>query len=322
MTRNYIISIDLGGTKILSALINSENKIIAKDKVPTDIMNGKDGLIKTIVSSVNRILSENKVTLKEVKAISLGVPGTVNPYSGLISSAPNLGIKNFNIKEALLKYFSIPILLENDVNLAGLGIKNFEFAKDTHNMLVVFVGTGIGGALFFEGKLYRGSTFFAGEIGHIRVSSKGNLLGKDKNTTFETIASRTAIVRGIKSELKKGKKSILKEYKSPNKILKSKALADAVKKGDALAIKYVNKSAVVIGTVLGSITTLLNLDTIVLGGGVIEATGDFMLPKIKKSFKKAVLPEPGKVVKIIKTKLGDDAALFGGIALANEFLSE
>lgn len=322
MTRNYIISIDLGGTKILSALINSENKIIAKDKVPTDIMNGKDGLIKTIVSSVNRILSENKVTEKEVKAISLGVPGTVNPYSGLISSAPNLGIKNFNIKEALLKYFAIPILIENDVNLAGLGIKNFEFAKDTHNMLVVFVGTGIGGALFFEGKLYRGSTFFAGEIGHIRVSSKGNLLGKDKNTTFETIASRTAIVRGIKSELKKGKKSILKEYKSPNKILKSKALADAVKKGDALAIKYVNKSAVVIGTVLGSITTLLNLDTIVLGGGVIEATGDFMLPKIKKSFKKAVLPEPGKAVKIIKTKLGDDAALFGGIALANEFLSE
>lgn len=322
MTRNYIISIDLGGTKILSALINSENKIIAKDKVPTDIMNGKDGLIKTIVSSVNRILSENKVTEKEVRAISLGVPGTVNPYSGLISSAPNLGIKNFNIKEALLKYFSIPILIENDVNLAGLGIKNFEFAKDTHNMLVVFVGTGIGGALFFEGKLYRGSTFFAGEIGHIRVSSKGNLLGKDKNTTFETVASRTAIVRGIKSELKKGKKSILKEYKSPNKILKSKALADAIKKGDALAIKYVNKSAVVIGTVLGSITTLLNLDTIVLGGGVIEATGDFMLPKIKKSFKKAVLPEPGKAVKIIKTKLGDDAALFGGIALANEFLSE
>lgn len=320
MTKNFIISIDLGGTKILSALINSANKIVAKEKISTDIMNGKEGLIKAIVESVKKIMSDNEVSEREIKAICLGVPGTVNPYTGLISSAPNLGIKNFNIKEALLKYFSIPLLIENDVNLAGLGIKNFEFNKDTNNMLVVFVGTGIGGALFFEGKIYRGSSFFAGEIGHMKVNSKGNLLSKDKNSTFETIASRTAIVRDIKKELNKGKKSVLKEYKSPKKILKSKALADAVNRGDSLAIKYVNKSSATIGTVLGSLTTLLNLDTIVLGGGVVEAIGDFMLPKVKKAFKKSVLPEPGKVVKIVKTKLGDDAALFGGIALAEEFL--
>ncbi|NMB82087.1 MAG: ROK family protein, partial [Ignavibacteria bacterium] len=219
MTKNFIISIDLGGTKILSALINSANKIVAKEKISTDIMNGKEGLIKAIVESVKKIMSDNEVSEREIKAICLGVPGTVNPYTGLISSAPNLGIKNFNIKEALLKYFSIPLLIENDVNLAGLGIKNFEFNKDTNNMLVVFVGTGIGGALFFEGKIYRGSSFFAGEIGHMKVNSKGNLLSKDKNSTFETIASRTAIVRDIKKELNKGKKSVLKEYKSPKKIL-------------------------------------------------------------------------------------------------------
>jgi glucokinase len=187
-------------------------------------------------------------------------------------------------------------------------------------MLVVFVGTGIGGALFFDGKIYRGSSFFAGEIGHIKVDGRGNISTKSKSTTFELLASRTAIVRDIKKELKKGKKSLLAEYKSPKKQLKSKGLAAAVKKGDPTAVKYVNKASIVIGNVLGSLTTLLNLDTIVLGGGVIEAMHEFMIPEIKSAFQKSVLPEPGKFVKIVATKLGDDAAIYGGIALAEEFL--
>jgi glucokinase len=322
MPKNYIISIDLGGTKILSALIDVNNKIKSKEKIPTELINGKEGLVNSIVQSIKKVMKENEVTEREIKAISLGVPGTVNPYTGIISNAPNLGIKNFNIKEALLKHFSIPLLIENDVNLAGLGIKKFETGEETNNMLVVFVGTGIGGALFFDGKIYRGSTFFAGEIGHMKVNAKGNLLSKDKNSTFELIASRTAVVRDIKKELNSGKKSILKEYKSSKKLLKSKGLAFAVKKSDQLAVKYVSKSAVSIGTVLGSLVTLLNLDTIVLGGGVFEAMGDFMMPKVRKAFIKSVLPEPGKTVKIVQTKLGDDAAIYGGIALAEEFLNK
>lgn len=322
MPKNYIISIDLGGTKILSALIDGNNKIRSKEKIPTELINGKEGLVNSIVQSVKKVMKENEVSEREIKAISLGVPGTVNPYTGMISNAPNLGIKNFNIKEALLKHFSIPLLIENDVNLAGLGIKKFETGDETNNMLVVFVGTGIGGALFFDGKIYRGSTFFAGEIGHMKVNSKGNLLSKDKNSTFELLSSRTAIVRDIKKELKNGKKSILKEYESPKKLLKSRGLALAVKKSDPLAKKYVAKAAVTIGTVLGSLVTLLNLDTIVLGGGVFEAMGDFMIPKVRKAFNKSVLPEPGKAVKIVQTKLGDDAAIYGGIALAEEFINK
>lgn len=322
MPKNYIISIDLGGTKILSALIDGNNKIRSKEKIPTELINGKEGLVNSIVQSVKKVMKENEVSEREIKAISLGVPGTVNPYTGMISNAPNLGIKNFNIKEALLKHFSIPLLIENDVNLAGLGIKKFETGDETNNMLVVFVGTGIGGALFFDGKIYRGSTFFAGEIGHMKVNSKGNLLSKDKNSTFELLSSRTAIVRDIKKELKNGKKSILKEYESPKKLLKSRGLALAVKKSDPLAKKYVAKAAVTIGTVLGSLVTLLNLDTIVLGGGVFEAMGDFMVPKVRKAFNKSVLPEPGKAVKIVQTKLGDDAAIYGGIALAEEFINK
>lgn len=320
MASQFLISVDLGGTKILSALIDSRNKIISRVKIPTETEKGAEYLVESVAASIEKILNENNLKESDIKAVCMGVPGTVNPFSGEIGNAPNLDIKKFNIKKALGKKISIPVLIENDVNLAGLGIKKFELNKNVKNILVVFVGTGIGGALFFDGKLYRGSSFYAGEIGHMLVESKGKFATSSKRKTFELIAGRPAIVRDIRKGLNKGKKSILKEYISPQKQLKSKALSDAVSKADLLAIKYVGKSATAIGTVLGSITTLLNIDTIVLGGGVIEAMHRFMIPKIKKAFKNSVLTEPGKNVKIFETKLGDDAALYGGIALAEEFL--
>ncbi|MBA4407089.1 ROK family protein [bacterium] len=320
MVSQFIISVDLGGTKILSALINSNNEIVSRVKVATVVEKGNEYLVKSIAVCIKKLLEENKLSDKDVKAICLGVPGTVNPFTGIIGTAPNLGITNFNIKEALAKETAIPVLVENDVNLAGLGIKKFELGSGVKNMLVVFIGTGIGGAFFFDEKIYRGSSFFAGEIGHILVEPKGEFSTFSNRTTFELTASRSAIVRDIKRGLNKGKKSILKEYKSPKKQLKSRVLAEAVKKEDQLAVKIVGKAAATIGTVLGSITTLLNIDTIVLGGGVIEAMHEFMIPKIEKSFRESVLKEPGEFVKIFETKLGDDAALFGGVALAEEFL--
>ncbi len=320
MAPQFIISVDLGGTKILSALINSGNEIVSRIKISTDKEKGNKYLVKSIAGCIKKLLGENKLNEKDVRAVCLGVPGTVNPVTGLIGSAPNLGITEFNIKEALEEETAIPVLIENDVNLAGLGIKNFELGLDAKNMLVVFIGTGIGSALFFDGKIYRGSSFFAGEIGHIVVEPKGEFSAFSNRATLELRASRTAIVRDIKRGLNKGKKSILKDYKSPKKQLKSKALAAAVNKGDQLAVKCVGRAATTIGTVLGSLTTLLNIDTIVLGGGVIEAMHEFMIPKITEALKNSVLKEPGEIVRILETKLGDDAALYGGIALAEEFL--
>jgi len=320
MNNQYLISVDLGGTKILSALIDSKAQIVYRYKIPTEMSKGKNGLVISIAESISKVLSDNHLYENDIRAVCLGVPGTVNPSSGIIGNAPNLGIKNFNIKEALAKFISIPILIENDVNLAGLGIKKNEFKDAVKNMLVVAIGTGIGGALFFDGKIYRGSSFYAGEIGHMLVEPKGKLSSKSKSASFESAASRTAMVKEIQSEIRKGKKSILSEFKSPSKPIKSKNLQLAIKKKDSVAVKHVTKASKTIGTILGSITTLLNLDTIVLCGGVIEALDDFMMPIINKSFKKAVLEEPGKSVKVVATKLGDDAALYGGIALADEFL--
>jgi glucokinase len=316
--KNFTISVDLGGTKILSALLSDSNEIIDRYKLETDASKGAEFIVECIAASVKKIIEKNKIESDNIKAISLGVPGTVDPQSGFIGNAPNLSIKDYNIKQAVQKYFKIPVLLENDVNLAALGIKRFEFNNEVKNMLVVFVGTGIGGALIFDNKVYRGSTFFAGEIGHMKVEPNGKFSGSNSDTTFENLASRTAIVNSILKDIEKGKSTVL--LKASKTKIKSKSLAKAVADKDKVAIKHIDNACNVIGTVLGSITTLLNIDTIVLGGGVVEAMGEYILPKVEKAFKESVLEEPGKNVKILSTKLGDDAPLYGGVELANEFI--
>ncbi|MCU7494282.1 MAG: ROK family protein [Ignavibacteria bacterium] len=322
MKKEYIVSVDFGGTKILAALMSMEGEILAKAKVATRLDDGKRGLIEGLTQAIKDVIEQGNMKAQDIKAVSLGVPGSVNPFTGKIGTAPNLKVTNFNMKQELAKYIDIPILVENDVNLAALGIKNFELKGKGKNILVVFVGTGVGGALIFDNKLYRGSDFFAGEIGHMIVEKNGPKCGCGNKGCLEAIASRTAIVRDIKKEMKNKKSSKLYEILPKNKPIKSKGLALAVKKNDPIVIRELTKASGVLGTALANVTNLLNLDMIVLGGGVMESLSKFMVPKIKESFSKTVLSDAGRGVKIVATKLGDDAALYGGIVLASEINGE
>ncbi len=320
MKQEYIISIDMGGTKILAALIDSKNEIIFRLKKASKKKEKRIDYALTLSQMIFEILRKKKIKEQQVKAVCLGIPGSVNPITGHIGMAPNLDIKNYNVKEALQKYTKIPVFIENDVNLAALGIKNFGWGKDIKNLLVVFVGTGIGGGLIFNGEIYRGSSFYAGEIGHIIVDPSGPICGCGNKGCFEALASRTAIVRDILKEIRAGKKSVLAKYAKTRLQVKSKSLLQAVKKEDKLTIKHLNKACNLIGATLANINNLLNLDMIVLGGGVIEALEKFMMPRIKQSFKEHSLKVMLKNIKVLATKLGDDAALYGGIILAKEFL--
>jgi len=204
--------------------------------------------------------------------------------------------------------------------LGALGAHKFGEAKKSRNMLAVFIGTGVGGGIIIDGKIYRGSNYSAGEIGHVIVDKNGPVCGCGNKGCFETFASRSAIAKNIVAELKTKKKSILKKIISPNKPIKSRMLAAAVKSNDRLVIKHISNACDTIGLVLANSANLMNFDMIVLGGGLIEALDYFMLPKIKESFKKYAFKDASKNLKIIANNLGDDVALYGGIALAEEFL--
>ncbi|MCX7597214.1 MAG: ROK family protein, partial [Fischerella sp.] len=201
----------------------------------------------------------------QIVALCLGIPGSVNPYKGTIGIAPNLGLKNFDIKSNLEKLVKHKVLIENDVNLAALGIKEFGVGKNAKNMLAVAIGTGIGGGIIINEKIYRGSNFIAGEIGHIVIDKEGPICGCGKKGCFEAIASRTAIVRNIISDVKKlKKKSILEKQIKAGERIKSKSLLNAIENNDKVVIKRINESAETVGRTLGSINNLMNFDLIVL----------------------------------------------------------
>ena len=266
-------------------------------------------------------MSSSKLKKENITAVCLGVPGTVNPYTGVISFAPNLGIKNYKMKLELEKLIPYPVFMENDVNLGALGIKNYGVGKKSNNMLAVFIGTGIGGGLIIDGKIFRGSNFVAGEIGHVMVQKDGPKCGCGKKGCFEALASRTAIVNHIINDVKKNKqKSVLSELIKSNQRIKSGALRFAIERKDKVVINRITEACQIIGDVLGSVSNLMNFDMIVLGGGVIEALENYMMPIIKKEYKNHVLDASAKGVKIVSSKLGDDAAIYGGLALAEEFL--
>ncbi len=321
MQEKFIVSVDMGGTKMLVSVLNSKKGIIARQKKPTNVESGSKTYVKDIKELVEKVIASSKLKEKDIAAVCLGVPGSVNPKTGMIGIAPNLGIKNFNIKAKLEKLIPYPILLENDVNLGALGIKKFGVGKISDNMLAVFIGTGIGGGIIIDGKIYRGSNFVAGEIGHIVVRKNGPKCGCGKKGCFEAVASRQAIVKNIINDIKKSKmKSVLSDLVKSNTRIKSGSLKNAVEMKDRVVIQRLTESCEVIGEVLADVCNFMNFDMIVLGGGVIEALGDFMLPIIKHEFQNNVLKAASKGVKIISSRLGDDAAIYGGLALTEEFL--
>ena len=320
MHKDSVISIDMGGTKVLGCVVNSEEGIIARVKKPVDPHAPKKKYVHQLAEVVFDLVEEVHIDRRKIKAVCLGVPGTVNPEKGVIGLAPNLGLKNFNIKKMLEAEIPFPVLIENDVNLGALGINSFGVGKKAKNILAMFVGTGIGGGLIIEGKLYRGSNYVAGEIGHMLVEKNGPKCGCGRKGCFEAIASRTSIVNKIIKDIKSGNRSSLSKLVKNKERIRSRSLLNAVKKKDKVVCKRIKEGCEVIGGVLASISNLLNLDMIVLGGGMIEALDFYMMPIIKKSFSEHVMNDSAKGLKIVASKLGDDAAIFGGIALAEEFL--
>ncbi len=310
----------MGGTKILAAVINSKDGIIARAKVATKSNSSEKSYIESLVSIIRKVISISGVRELRIRAVCLGIPGSVNSQTGKIGLAPNLGLKNFYIKEKLQNKIPYPVLVENDVNLGALGIQQFGVGKKSKNMFAMFIGTGIGGALIFDGKIYRGTNFMAGEIGHMIVQKNGPMCGCGKNGCFEAVASRTAIVRNILEDKRTKRKSVIGKLVLSGEKIKSRALAEAIRRKDKIVTEHLKNACEVIGMVAANVNNLLNVDTIVLGGGLMEALGEAILPMVKESFYKSVFADSAKGIRLIKSKLADDAALYGGIVLAEEFL--
>ena len=207
-----VIGVDMGGTKILSAVIDAEGNILGTAKVPTKAGKGAVAVIDRIADCVQKAVSKSGVAAESIQAIGIGAPGPLDPATGVVIFAPNLGWRDVPLKAELEARTGFLTFVDNDVNVGTLGEHVFGAGRGVQNVVGIFVGTGIGGGIILHGELFHGASKTAGEIGHIIVKAGGPRCGCGTRGCLEAIASRTAMTKQFqKAILKKGQKSVLSE---------------------------------------------------------------------------------------------------------------
>jgi len=317
-----VIGVDMGGTKILAAVVNAEGRILADAKIPTKADKRATVVIDRIASCIQKAMDKSRVDPQSIQAVGIGAPGPLDPGTGVVIFAPNLGWKDVPLKAELETRTGIHTFVDNDVNVGTLGEHTFGAGQNVQNLVGIFVGTGIGGGIIMQGELFHGASKTAGEIGHIIVKAGGPRCGCGTRGCLEALASRTAMTKQFqKAILKKGKKSILSELTSGDLgLIRSGTLAKAIQRKDKLTLKVLKRATKYLGVGIGSIVNFLNPEMIVLGGGVVEALDDTFLDNIRAAVEKYALPNTLNGVQIVRAKLGDDAGILGAAALARQRL--
>lgn len=319
---NNVVGVDMGGTKTLAAVVDADGNILSTAKIQTQAKSKTSIVIDRIAECIREAIDNAPVDTNSIEAVGIGAPGPLDPDTGVVIFAPNLGWKNVPLKTELETRVNIPTFVDNDVNVGTLGEHTFGAGRSVKDLVGIFVGTGIGGGIILNGKLYHGASKTAGEIGHIIVKAGGPKCGCGNRGCLEALASRTAMTKEFKKAIeKKGKKSILSNLTGGDLgLIRSGVLAKALHSNDKLTRKVFKNTTKYLGIGIGSIVNFLNPEMIVLGGGVVEAVGDKFIDNIRKATKKYALPDTLKDVEIVGAQLGDNAGVLGAAALARQKL--
>lgn len=307
--KKYSIGIDLGGTKVLTALIDRENgKVVDFVKKKTKKEKGPENITKKLIESIEEILE--KVSPSDINSVGIGSAGQIDRKNGVIVGAPNLECFDYPVKDIISKHFNLPVFVGNDVEIACIGEKEFGAGRDCGDFVCIFVGTGVGSSIVKNGKIIYGSTGTAGEIGHIIVDLNGRPCACGAHGCLEAYASRSAIETRIEGALKKGRKSCITDYLEEGKSIKSGMIQKSIERNDELVIQCVDEASEYLSGGIASIINFINPELVILGGGLIDAVDYFYQKTIKKAKMKS-LPVPAEKIQFRKAELGDFSGVIG-----------
>jgi glucokinase len=307
------IGIDVGGTNVKLALIDKDGNIVYQNTVPTHAEMGYEYTVNNIKQAIHELLKETKSTA--VSGIGFGFPGQVDYKSGVVKNAPNIpGWVDIPIAKMIEAEFNVPVRADNDVRCAALGELNFGAGVGCENLICITVGTGIGSGLIINGKLVRGASNAAGEIGHIKLQMhEGPMCGCGDTGCMEAFASGPSMVALAQNYIMGGKSTKYREMANSAEITPF-ILCEAAKAGDPVALTIFNKMGEYIGIGLSSVVNLLNPEKIIIGGGVADA-GEFLLTPLKETLKKRAMKISADAVQIVPAQLGNTAGVIGASLL-------
>ena len=325
MTKTSVcyVGVDLGGTSLRALVVDAENNILGVKKVRTLQGAGPGRLIQKIAALVESTLQDAGVSRSRVRAVSVGAPGPIDLARGIVEEAPNLGWKRVPLRAELRQLLRVPIFVENDVNVGLVGEHALGAGRGCKNLVGIFVGTGIGGALILDGELYDGSRGGAGEIGHTILAIDGPLCGCGHRGCAEALASRTAMERDVRAAIKSGRKSnVLKIMKKKNRErMTSSIIASALKKNDLVMREVLERAQFHLGILASNAVNLLDPECVVFGGGIAERLKDSYVDPIRETaYEYFLRPADRDRVRIVPGKLGDNAGALGAIVLAKQRL--
>ncbi len=312
-----VISIDLGGTKISTALVARDGHIIAQDYQETHAAQGPEAVIRRILDGARRVVAQAGVRSSQAAAIGICAPGPLDTETGEVVSPPNLpGWDHVPVRQLVEDGLGAPTYLEKDANAAALGEHRFGAGRGTQHMIYVTVSTGIGGGLILDGRLYRGSCGMAGEVGHITLMRHGPLCGCGNRGCLEALASGTAIAREARERVAHGVPTLIAVLaeKDPERIT-AKLVAEAASQGDAEAQEIMAEAMNYLGIGMANLVNLFNPELIVIGGGLANI-GEKLLEPVQRAIRRHAYAALAQAVQVVPAELGDDVGVLGAAAVA------
>lgn len=313
--KKYKICLDIGGTKILGCIFDEDNNIVYRLKKKTkEEGDSSQNVEEVIISVVEELLSGFEIKTNQVSAIAAGAPGVINQESGIVLFSPNLPWRDYDIKSPIEKKFGVPFFIGNDVNVGVLGEYYYGAGRGFKNVAGLFVGTGMGGGLILDGKLYTGHLFKGAEMGHMILNEEGPLCNCGQRGCLEAFSSKQGMSSYIRQQMARGRETMMAESVSEG-VFKSKALKAALKAKDEVATEAVDRACHYLAIASGNLVNIFSPEVVIYGGGVIEAVGDTFLSKILSEVDKYCMPSIRDTVLFRKAELGDDSILYGALSM-------
>jgi glucokinase-like ROK family protein len=317
-----LAGIDIGATSIDLGIADFSGKLLARYAESASIKDGPIKILGRVCSLLEKMLKENSWEPEQMNGMGVGVPGPVDFSAGFVVSPPIMpGWDRYPIIQTMQQWFpSANVVVDNDVNVMALGEINQGAGKRVNNLIFVKIGTGIGAGIICDGKIYRGASGCAGDIGHIGVNKSGPLCHCGNQGCLETVAAGPAIAERSLISAQAGKSPILLKYYERNgNVLRAEDVSNAAREGDTLAIEVIRESGQFVGDVLASLVNFYNPEMIVIGGGVSNL-GNLLLSSIRQTVLHRSLPLATRNLEIVFSEIGPDAGVIGAINLAMDYM--
>ena len=309
-----VIGVDLGGTNLRTAIVNSDGVILDKRKEATQAVDGWMKVVARLIDNIKRQLEIGAQMGSKVFAVGVGAPGVILVDKGVVVKSPNFpDWNNLPLKAELEKALSLPVFIENDANAAALGEKWRGAGQNIRSMIHLTLGTGVGGGIILDNKIWHGADGMAGEIGHMTLIPDGRQCGCGNTGCLEMYASARGIVQSFREELEKQKLHTAEALKE----VTSEKVYQAAREGDAVARRVMKDMGRMLGIGIASLINIFNPERVVIGGGVKDAWPLFIGATHEEIMKRA-FQVPAERTEIVPSSLGDDAGMVGAAAVALE----